>query len=157
TRVKSSPKTTTKVTTVQAVDAKPRRSVKLPKVNFQRMPLVGAGIAEFVGTFLLVSLILVNRNDPVTVAFGSIGIAMMLAIYSGAHVNPAITIGAWVNRKLDSARALGYLVAQSLGAMLAFVTVSAYLNAAPEADQGGIFGQAAASMFSVPAIPEGFE
>ncbi len=41
---------------------------------------------------------------------------------SGAHFNPAITIGCWVTRKISTIDALGYWVAQLAGA-----TVAAYL------------------------------
>lgn len=40
---------------------------------------------------------------------------------SGAHANPAVTIGLWTIRKVSTLRALGYIAAQILGAVLALL------------------------------------
>ena len=36
---------------------------------------------------------------------------------SGAHFNPAVTIGAWVSQKIGSAHAMSYMVAQIVGGL----------------------------------------
>lgn len=147
--------TKTKVTTVKAASASPWRS-RLSQLKFVRTPLVSAAVAEFIGTFMLAVIILVTRNEPIYVMFGLAGIALLIAALSGAHVNPAVTIGAWVNRKIAGLRAVAYVVAQALGAMLAFVVVSAYVNAAPEvSEQAAMFGQQAAQIFTAAKLPEG--
>ncbi len=47
-----------------------------------------------------------------------------LSQVSGGHFNPAITIGAWVTRKIGSLQALFYGIAQILGAMAAAWTLA---------------------------------
>lgn len=92
--------------------------------------------AELLGTFLFVFFAagVVCADQGLHAAgqpgIGGIGIALVrglafailvcaLANISGGHFNPAITIGAWVTRKIGSVLALFYAIAQILGAMAA--------------------------------------
>ncbi len=89
---------------------------------------------------------LVSNGSTIVVFFGLIAIVLAIGLASGAHVNPAITIGAWATRRIDSVRAVAYLVSQVLGAMAALVIISAFVGAAPETaanSQMALFGQAA--------------
>lgn len=92
-------------------------------------PLVGMGIAEFVGTFLLVASIFAVQGQPLFVAFGLIGLVLIFGGISGAHLNPAITIGALATKKIKSKRAFVYIAAQVLGALAAFALFSGFLSA----------------------------
>jgi len=53
-------------------------------------------------------------------AFGLIVSAMIYALggISGAHINPAVTIALWATKKFPSKDALGYIVAQFIGAFI---------------------------------------
>ncbi len=58
------------------------------------------------------------------------GLALLVAIYtigkiSGAHVNPAVTIGLWAVRKIALIDAIWYIVAQLVGATLAALAIVA--------------------------------
>lgn len=95
-------------------------------------------IAEVFGTFTLVftgaGAIVINAASvsPTTPA-GAIthvgialifGLIVMVMIYtigevSGAHINPAVTLGFWVARRLEGRRVLPYIIAQCAGALLA--------------------------------------
>jgi len=91
-------------------------------------------LAEFVGTGLLLLLgsgVVANMLLPKTKGNGGgimeISTAWALAVfvgvvvagpYSGAHLNPAVTIGLGITGKFDWALAPGYIIAQVLGAML---------------------------------------
>jgi len=46
---------------------------------------------------------------------------------SGAHLNPAVTIGCWVTRRLGTFDSIGYAIAQLLGAAAGGYTLSAIL------------------------------
>lgn len=154
--------TKTKVTTVKAVaaDTAPKASRKKTAAGlFQgRSVLLGAFIAEFIGTFILAAVAVLSQGQPLSVGFALVAIVLTIGVLSGSHVNPLITIGAWATRKINGKRALGYVVAQILGALLAFVVVSTYTNAAPAVDeQAAMFGQQAVSIFQASPIPEGKE
>ena len=88
---------------------------------------VGKGIAEFVGTFFLTLTIfltavigLAGSNAPI-----AIGVTLMVMIYalghiSGAHFNPAVSIGLFVKGDCSKEELPYYLVAQLLAGVLAF-------------------------------------
>jgi aquaporin Z len=56
----------------------------------------------------------------VSIAFGFAVVAMAYAIggISGCHVNPAVTIGVLVAGKMEVKDAIGYIIAQCIGAIL---------------------------------------
>lgn len=88
--------------------------------------------SEFIGTFVLVlfgtGAIVIGDALPgqlphVAVA-GAFGLAVMTMIYSigdlsGAHINPAVTIGFWLARRLPRRDALPYLASQLAGGVAA--------------------------------------
>ncbi|CAA6655125.1 unnamed protein product [Spirodela intermedia] len=92
-----------------------------------------AGIAEFMATFLFLYITIltvmgVNRSDSKCQSVGIQGIAwafggMIFALVyctagiSGGHINPAVTFGLLLARKLSLTRALFYIVMQCLGAI----------------------------------------
>lgn len=97
----------------------------------KEMPLIGALVAEFIGAFLITVAFIEMQGSPLFVAFALGGIFLIIGGVSGAHVNPAVTIGAWVTRKMNWVYALGYIVAQLLGATVAYLVLNTFLHAAP--------------------------
>ena len=96
-------------------------------------------LAEFVGTALLilfgdgvVANVVLNKSKGngggwIVIATGW-GLAVMVAVYavgtvSGAHLNPAVTIGLAVLGKFEVAKVAGYISAQIAGAMFGAVLV----------------------------------
>ncbi|XP_061343513.1 probable aquaporin PIP-type 7a [Gastrolobium bilobum] len=92
-----------------------------------------AGIAEFVATFLFLYITIltvmgVSKSDSKCKSVGIQGIAwsfggMIFALVyctagiSGGHINPAVTFGLFLARKLSLTRAVFYMVMQVLGAI----------------------------------------
>jgi len=93
-------------------------------------------IAEAVGTFTLtfagVGVIVLaagNANIGLVEIALAQGLAMAvmfsaLAAVSGGHFNPAVTAAVWVTRRMDSLGALGYVVAQLVGAVTAALVLT---------------------------------
>src|ERR1700722_19837379 len=90
--------------------------------------------AELLGTFALVfagtGAIVINdvtggtvSHVGVALTFGLIVLAMIYALgdVSGAHLNPAVTLGFFAARRLPGRWVLPYIVSQCLGAFLASV------------------------------------
>jgi len=99
-------------------------------------------LAELVGTFILVvigSMTIVAAGAmgtpiQVVVPFG-FGLGLLAAIQSagyvsGGHFNPAVTIGALLDRRIDVMNAVGYIVAQVIGAIAASGVVLLIANQA---------------------------
>ena len=92
--------------------------------------------AEFLGTFALVfagtGAIVVNETSGgaitqvgIALTFGLIVLAMIYTLgdISGAHINPAVTIGFWVARRFPVAEVLPYIVSQCAGALAASLSM----------------------------------
>jgi aquaporin Z len=110
---------------------------------------VRALVTELIGTFFLVFTIgmtVINPSeymqdmtpDPgvpalVPLAIGSVLMVMIFAggHISGAHYNPAVTLGVLLRGKIEIASAAGYWVAQIVGAALAWLAVTALKPAMP--------------------------
>jgi MIP family channel proteins len=90
--------------------------------------LLRAAIAEFLGTFTLVfvGVAAVASGQGVAVAALAHGLVLCGIIFaygyiSGAHVNPAVTLGLLVGRQITVERAVYYWVAQLIGGVVAGV------------------------------------
>lgn len=146
----ASAKTTTKKKTVTSAPASASSSALVSHVqsSLRSVALWRALGAEFIGTFLLAAVIIAGQGQPIFVLFALVGVILLVGSISGAHVNPAMTFGALVTRRIGWLRGVGYIAAQLLGAALAFVVLSAFIAGAavtPEAEQ---FGQSAPVLFS---------
>jgi MIP family channel proteins len=125
------------------------------------MKVVRRYLAELIATFLVVFvaagaviadvfLTHVRLGDSfgplgIVAAYGlAVAIAMLAVMpVSGGHVNPAITVSAFVARRISAADAAGYLVAQLLGAVLAaFVLKGIAPKSAFQFASGGVPGLA---------------
>lgn len=90
-------------------------------------------LAEFIGTFWLVfggcGSALLAAGFPnfgigfmgVSLAFGLtvLTIAYALGHISGAHLNPAVTVGLWVGGRVNTKDVFPYIISQVLGALMA--------------------------------------
>lgn len=86
-------------------------------------------LAELIGTFVLVfggcgTAVLAGDHVGylgVALAFGLTLLTMAYAIgpISGCHINPAVTIGLWVSRKISFKDVPGYIIGQIVGALIA--------------------------------------
>jgi aquaporin Z len=90
-------------------------------------------IAEFIGTFWLVlggcgSAMLAATFPSTGIGFVGVALAFGLTVLtiayalghiSGAHLNPAVSVGLWVGGRMDTKLLLPYIIAQVLGGILA--------------------------------------
>jgi glycerol uptake facilitator-like aquaporin len=80
--------------------------------------------AEFIGTFVFLSVVLNTAEMGVTSPIGA-GIGLMAAVFlvskfSKAHLNPAATFMSWFNKDTTSGDALVHVAAQLLGGVAAW-------------------------------------
>ncbi|KAK4743159.1 hypothetical protein SAY87_001160 [Trapa incisa] len=104
-----------------------------------------AGIAEFVATFLflyisVLTVMGVVKSNSICGTVGIQGIAwafggmIFVLVYctagiSGGHINPAVTFGLFLARKLSLTRALFYMLMQCLGAICGAGVVKGFMGA----------------------------
>ncbi len=106
--------------------------------------------AELIGTFALVfvgSMAVTLYGSAfdnlgiLSVAFAH-GLTLMVMVYaigeiSGSHINPAVTIGVWIARKISAFDGIMYIIFQLIGATLAGV-VHAAIYSTPTATAFGV-------------------
>ncbi len=90
-------------------------------------------VAEFVGAFSLTFAVLISLNGavpgiPTPVLAGVVlGLfAMGVGAISGAHLNPAVTIGMYSLKRIDLSNAIAYILAQVAAALLALVALNLF-------------------------------
>ena len=98
-------------------------------------------IAEFFGTFLLTLaiIILMLSQNPQNLVLLVAGIVLLVGSVSSALLNPALTLGYWIIKKIKLARAIAYIIAQALGGFVAWGIVTIYTKANASAEQISIF------------------
>ena len=98
-------------------------------------------VTELIGTFFLVFTIGMS-GDPL-----AIGSVLMVMIYmgghvSGAHYNPAVTLGVYLRGAMEKGMVVPYLAAQILGAWLAatavYLITGSTFAPAPGAEYGAV-------------------
>lgn len=110
---------------------------------------IKAALAELLGTFTLVligagagALAEPGSAGLVAVALAH-GLALMVIVYawgsiSGAHVNPAVTLGVAVAGRIEWAKAISYWIAQFLGAIAAAYLLQWFVG--PDSSLGATIG-----------------
>lgn len=126
--------------------------------------------AEIIGTMLLVLLgdgvvaaVLLAKSKAensgwIVITFGW-GFAVMVGAYSvaqfsGAHLNPAVTLGIWINGGIDFGQAIQYWIGEFVGAMIgAAIVLASYWQHFQQTEDPGL----KLSVFSTgPAIRNNF-
>src|SRR6058998_1762124 len=107
-------------------------------------------LAEMVGTFVLVfggcgSAVLAGDKIGflgVSLAFGLSLLAMVYTIgpISGCHINPAVTAGALLTRKIGARDAAGYVLFQVAGAIVGSAVILLIANGVPGGYSAGASG-----------------
>ncbi len=87
--------------------------------------LFGCGSAAIAGSLL--------GNLGIAMAFGLSIVAMAYVIgdISGCHINPAVSIGMWIDGRLEAKDLIMYIVFQCIGAIIGIALLVAIINSAP--------------------------
>ena len=106
--------------------------------------------AEMLGTFFLVffGITAFASSEDVFSGALTLGLTLMVLMHvfgpiSGCHLNPAVTIGNMMSKKMSQDDAIGYMGAQIVGATLGFVLFK-FLN--PGTDDSAVDGDMAILM-----------
>jgi aquaporin Z len=97
---------------------------------------IGMLVAEFLGTGVLTAVVLAVGKSNIGIPYFislAVGLALVMLItifgsISGAHFNPAITLGLWSARRVKTVPAVLYILAQFLGAVAAYYLYTYFVN-----------------------------
>ncbi len=92
-------------------------------------------VAEFIGTFALIFI----GAGAGALKIGVVGVALAHGLVvltfayayghiSGTHINPAVTIGLWVGKQIDTASAVAYIVLQLIGGIVGALVLAFVLG-----------------------------
>ena len=87
--------------------------------------LFGCGSAAIAGTVL--------GNLGIAMAFGLSIVAMAYVIgdISGCHINPAVSIGLWIDGRMELKDLVMYIIFQCIGAIIGTAILAVLINSAP--------------------------
>jgi len=108
-------------------------------------------VAEFIGTMWLVlggcgSAVLAAAYPELGIGFAGVALAFGLTVLtmvyalghiSGAHFNPAVSVGLWIGGRFDKKDLLPYIAAQVLGALAGALIIYLMASGAPDFVKGG--------------------
>jgi glycerol uptake facilitator-like aquaporin len=137
-------------TPVEAKITRVSTSKKLTRSAVAGELVLGSLVAELLGTFVLTAALLNSGGNVIIAGVTVMVLVMALSRLSGGHLNPAVTIAMWATKQISAIKAAGYVVAQVVGAMLALVIVTQFVNAAPV---DTLTGQTA-GVFALPEMTE---
>lgn len=100
-------------------------------------------VAEFFGTALITTIVLTvgkfqeSATYFVALAIGLViaGLILTVGMVSGAHFNPAISLGMWTVRRASAVKTISYVAVQMLGAAAAYALYT-YLSDSRIANAG---------------------
>ncbi len=105
----------------------------MDSINVDPRKLVAEAIGAFTLVFAGAGSIIVSAGTvqgsnlvPIALAYGlAIGLMVVaLGHISGGHFNPAVTIGFWVTRRIETILGASYIIAQLAGAIIAAIALA---------------------------------
>ncbi len=105
----------------------------MDSINIDPRKLVAEAIGAFTLVFAGVGSIIISAGTvqgsnlvPIALAHG-LAIGLMVVAFghiSGGHFNPAVTIGFWVTRRIETILGAAYVIAQLAGAIIGAIAVA---------------------------------
>ena len=123
-------KATTKKSAAAAAPSKSSASASAStgRVSLRGELSLGALVAELLGSAVLAFAALTTANNPILAALAVVVVVLIFSEISGGYLNPVVVAAAWATKQLSWVKAVGYVVVQVLGAMLAYVIVSKFMK-----------------------------
>jgi glycerol uptake facilitator protein len=109
--------------------------VHIPHIGIVPSEIIGTGLLILLGDGVVAAVLLAKSKAEnsgwIVITFGW-GMAVAMAVYavgffSGAHLNPAVTLGLWIHGSINGSMAWKYFVGEMIGAMIgAFLVYLTY-------------------------------
>lgn len=101
--------------------------------------VLGALVAELLGSAVLAFAALMSGNNPIIAALALLVGILIFTEVSGAHLNPVVSVAAWATKQVTWVKALGYIAVQLLGAMLAYVIVAKFMKGSDATSASSVY------------------
>lgn len=98
-------------------------------------------IAELIGTMVLVlfgcgsaaigGAMLGNLGIALAFGLSIVAMAYVIGDISGCHINPAVSIGMWIDGRMESKDLVMYIIFQCIGAIIGIALLAVIINSAP--------------------------
>lgn len=88
--------------------------------------LIGEVVGTMLLTFLLFSLLLMGIANVATYSFAIIAILIAVYAFSGACLNPLVTVGMMASRRMSVIRGVMYIIAEVLGAWIGWLIFNGF-------------------------------
>lgn len=126
----TSPKTTAKKSCFSGFFAKKYEENESILTVFKNHKFYGSLLGEVIGTMLitllLLSVLLMGIANIAGYAFTLIAILIAVYAFSGACLNPIITVGMMASRRMSVVRGVMYIIAEVIGAWLGWLIFNAF-------------------------------
>ena len=108
--------------------------IHIPHLGIVPSEIIGTGILILLGDGVVAAVLLAKSKAEnsgwIVITFGW-GMAVMVGVYcgffSGAHLNPAVTLGVWIHGGINGSQAWKYFLGETIGAMIgAFLVYLTY-------------------------------
>jgi glycerol uptake facilitator-like aquaporin len=97
---------------------------------FKNPRIIGSMLGEIFGTMILAIIVLSMGLEPIYLIFAILFATLVVYPLSGAHLNPLVTLGMVVTRRVSLVRGVFYVIAQLIGAMLGWLLIQLLIGAA---------------------------
>lgn len=115
------------------VDAQLVRKCTAEFLGTAVLVFVGSGVATIMFGFRGYGASVAAGTVAVALAFGLVlmGLVAMIGPISGCHVNPAITLGAYLTKRIPAVDAVGYAISQLVGGIVGALLLLWVMNSSP--------------------------
>ncbi|MGO8961663.1 MAG: MIP/aquaporin family protein [Streptosporangiaceae bacterium] len=115
------------------VDAQLVRKCTAEFLGTMILVFVGAGVATVTFGFHGYGTSVAAGTVAVALAFGLvlIGLVAMIGPISGCHVNPAVTLGAYLTKRIQAVDAVGYVLSQLVGGIIGALLLLWVMHSSP--------------------------
>ncbi|MCL2002098.1 aquaporin [Candidatus Saccharibacteria bacterium] len=97
---------------------------------FRSPRIIGSVLGEIIGTMILSLVVLAMGLEPIYLVFTLLFVTLVVYPISGANLNPLVTLGMMFTRRISMVRGVFYIIAQLIGAMLAWLIIQMLIGAA---------------------------
>jgi len=84
-------------------------------------------LVELIGTFILL-VVIISTLSPIAIGLALVGLIYFSLISTGGFLNPAVSLMFYLNKNIDGTQLFVYVIAQLLGAVLAYLYWHYYLR-----------------------------